>query len=117
MNKNDKNVFINALKYTNDYGGPNPCLNFHIESINIDDIKAIYQFLYSDSRKSLICKTSVFKTTKLSDFSTESNKYLIEFKGEDERNRFNYVLCDEINPELKALYKIIDVDKEVVFYD
>jgi hypothetical protein len=107
---------ITLEKYTNDIGGPYPCLNVSVESVDINDIEGIYQLQYSDSHKSLICKTAIFRQTKVSDFSTNSNKYRIKFKGNDDRNNFCYVLSGPLNDDLKALYTIVNVDKDVVEY-
>ena len=105
---------ILATKYSNNYGGPAPCLNASVEAIDTNDIDCIYQFSYSDSNKSLIFKTALFRKTKLSDFSVESNKYLIALKDSD--NKYTYVLRDELIDDLKQFYKVIDVDKEVIEY-
>ena len=106
---------ILVTKYSNNYGGPAPCLNASIEAVDTNDIDCIYQFSYSDSDKSLIFKTALFRKTKLSDFSVESNKYLVALKGFD-NNKYTYVLRDELTDNLKQFYKVIDVDKEVIEY-
>ena len=105
---------VTLEKYTNDTFGSYPCLVIDKESVDINDIECIYQFRYSDSDKSLIFKNDTFRETKISDFSTDSNKYRIKFKGKDDRNRFCYVLDGQLTDSLKPLYTVVDVDKDVV---